>query len=131
MKSRSERRRRVDAGIETRRDPRIVHGVDLGPLLRDLQGNRRGKILEVLVGPDGSRGTPLDRAVPPAKVGIYRLQGRVGFFRRRGVQIAGFRIPRQDIEPRHWLSERRGAERRARRQLRRDAGRVRAPGQMG
>src|SRR5206468_8594062 len=54
VKGRSEGRRRVDAGVELRRNARVVDGVGLGAFLRGLDGDRGSKPGELLMCPDRS-----------------------------------------------------------------------------
>src|SRR5262249_47620659 len=60
VEGRSDLRSGVDAGVERRSDAGVVDGVDLGPFLRGLNGDRGSKPGELLVPPDRSRWTPFD-----------------------------------------------------------------------
>ncbi|MCZ7626763.1 MAG: hypothetical protein M5R38_14160 [Candidatus Methylomirabilis sp.] len=122
----------IDAGVEVCRHPRIVHGVDLGPLLRDLDAHRREELLPPLVRPELPRRASLDRAevvdardpsrgIRRHQRGVQALQGGVRQPRGDGVQD-GDRVARQDIEPWHGLREGGGRPQRAWRQARRDLG---------
>ena len=112
-------RRRVDPGVEARRDRRIVRGVGLRALLRHLDGDLRWKHIEVLVSPDVAPGTSLDRAVVAGsnsfEGGVQQPQAGVGLRRRGRTQISRLGMSWQDVETVERLRERLDAEQRARR----------------
>src|SRR5262249_29563873 len=60
VEARGDGRQWIDAGIQTRRDPWVIAGVDLRPLLGALHGHARREYVEPLVSPIGPRGPALD-----------------------------------------------------------------------
>jgi hypothetical protein len=118
-----DRRGRVDAGIQARRHSRIIDGVGLGSLLRDLDGNLWGELAEALVRPDRSGGAAFDGAgvawADALQLRIQKLLRGVRLCRRGRIQD-GDRLPRQDIEARHGRCEGLNPEQRTGRQARRN-----------
>jgi hypothetical protein len=115
--------RRIDAGIQGRRDARVVGGIGLGAFLRHLDVDLWRKLLEPLMGPDRPRRPPLDGAgvaeAHPFQRGVQELLRGVGLASRGRIEERR-RMPRQDVEPQQWLGERLHAEEGAARKARRD-----------
>src|SRR6185503_7762666 len=115
MKTGPARRPGADARVLVGIAAGIVGGIHLGALLRHLDRDGRRKAAIALVRPQRTGRPALDRTNTAAKERIDRPGRLVGFLqRRRGERVQ--RLPRQQVEPQHWLGKGPDAKERTRRQ---------------